>query len=95
MKWRQQFGAVLCGVLLIAVISAVAIRANVPAVAAGAFGLTDTSASNPPLANRPNTTSRAKEPPTRGPRVSLPFEITSPGDVGSLWDVGPAYDLSR
>jgi hypothetical protein len=31
------------------------------------------------------------------PRLTTlaPLEITSPGDVGSLWDEGPAYDLSR
>jgi hypothetical protein len=99
MKWRQQIGAALCGIFFLGVIAAVAIRTMAPGVARGEFksDSADTPASQLMFANHLNTTSRVKTQPIR-PRLlpqPSPLEFTSPGDVGSLWDEGPAYDLSR
>ena len=47
MNWRQQIDAVLCGMLFLAVMAAVAIRTMVPDVARVEFKAADTPASQP------------------------------------------------
>jgi len=86
MRWRHQIEAVLCAVFLLTTIVVVAVKTLAPGTAA--------SKSNPqaPLANRLSITSRAKVPPAAR---YLSLEDSTTGDEGSLWDEGPAYDLSR
>jgi hypothetical protein len=99
MSRREQIKAVVCAILLLASVVAVAIRVLAGDIASVEFkaGLVDNPVPDPTLANRLNTTSMAKAPPIRKPQVSQSssLEILSPGDEGSLWDEGPAYDLSR
>jgi hypothetical protein len=96
MCWRQQIAAGLCAAFLLAGIVAFAIKAVAFDVGSGKLKLAneDRSGSQPTFASNKNTTSRAKA----APRRLLPFpqlEIVSPGDVGSLWEDGPAFDLSH
>jgi hypothetical protein len=99
MNWRQQIGVALCGTVLLAVMAAVATKTMIPAVARGELKIesADTQASQSTFANRLNSTSRAKTQPIKRRLFSQPspFEIISPSDVGSVWDDGPAYDLSQ
>jgi hypothetical protein len=89
MRWRQQIAADLCAAFLLAGMVAVAIRA----VAFDA-GSGNRSVSQPTLASNENTTSWAKAAPRR--LLPIPqLELVPPGDVGSLWEDGPAFDLSH
>jgi hypothetical protein len=96
MRWRQQIAAGLCGVFLFAGMVALAIKAVAFDTGSGKLklGREDRSASQPTFAGNEKMTTRAKAPPKR----LLPFpqlEIISPGDEGSLWEDGPAFDLSH
>ena len=57
------------------------------------LGRDSRSAFHSTLASNENTTSRAKAAPRR--LLPIPqLEIVSAGDVGSLWEDGPTFDLS-
>jgi len=89
MRWRQQIAAGLCAAFLLAGMVAVAIKA----VAFNA-GSGNCSVSQPTLASNESTTSWAKAAPQR--LLPIPqLELVPPGDVGSLWEDGPAFDLSH
>ena len=89
MRWRQQIAAGLCAAFLLAGMVAVAIKA----VAFDAGG-GNRSVSQPTLASNENTTSWAKAATRR--LLPIPqLELVPPGDVGSLWEDGPAFDLSH
>jgi len=95
MCWRQQIAAGVCAAFLLAGIVAFAIKAVAFEAGSGKLELAneDRSGSQPTFASNKNATSRAKAVPRR----LFPFpqlEIVSPGDVGSLWEDGPAFDLS-
>jgi hypothetical protein len=98
MGWRYQIEAVLCAVLLLASTIVVGIRTLAAHFASLEFEteLIEHQVAQPTLSSL-NTTSRAKAPPIRKPRVSQSssLEITSQVDEGSLWDQGPPYDLSK
>jgi hypothetical protein len=89
MRWRQQIAADLCAAFLLAGMVALAIRA-----AAFNAGSGNPSVSQPTLASNENTTSWAKPAPQR--LLPIPqLELVPQGDVGSLWEDGPAFDLSH
>ena len=93
MSWRHQLEAVLCAILLLASIVLVAVRSVVVSPASGGVDVgvvTDPVQSD--RGNPRNTMSRAKEPELT-PRLSP--ELEAPTDLGSLWEDGPAYDLSQ
>ena len=85
MGTRKQIGALLCAILLLASLAAIAIRS-----------LTPVTANDQPVATAAknlNTTNRAKAPLPRYLEVPS-FEITT-RDEGALWDEGLAYDISE
>ena len=94
MSWRHQIEAVLCAVFLLATIVVVAVKTLVPGIAASQSksDWTEDSISEVLLTNPSKITSRAKLPRAT-PYSSL--EGSTTGDEGSLWDEGPAYDLSQ
>jgi hypothetical protein len=94
MSWHHQLEAVLCAILLLASIFAVAIRPLVIGVVGVEVSVGLSTDQVPkPRANPLNTMRKA--PPIIVPRLSQsPLEINL-GDEGSLWDAGPAYDLSQ
>jgi hypothetical protein len=94
MGWRHQLEAVVCAVLLLASMLLVAVRSL---VVPSASGNTDVAVSADQARIEDETShasSRAKTPKlSRLQSRGFP-EFTSTRDVGSLWDDGPAYDLS-
>jgi hypothetical protein len=94
MSWHHQLEAVLCAILLLASILAVAIRPLVVGIAGVEVNIGLSTDQVPkPRANPLNTMSKA--PPIIIPRPSQsPLEM-NPGDEGSLWDEGPAYDFRK
>ena len=89
MRWRHQFEAVVCAVLLLASMLLVAVRSLVVPPATENTEVAISIGQNPR-----NATSWAKNPKlNRGQPWGLP-ELKSRQDIGSLWDDGPAHDLS-
>lgn len=92
MSWRHQLEAVLCAIFLFVSLLAVAVRFVLVAPASGQIkpgiqGVAHTRAV------KHNTTSKAKDTP-KGARPAAQNAFDSRTDLGSLWDNGPAYDLS-
>jgi hypothetical protein len=94
MEWRYQVEAVLCAVLLLASIVLVAVRSL---SAATGEVKTATGADQSLNGNSLHSTTRFKQlrPLPRHPSQQYATELKSPNDLGSLWDQGPAYDLSK
>jgi len=91
MCWRDQFEGVLCTILLLAVILVIAVRSLVSGPAIGRSNEIPTTAHIERVPANTHTT--AKQPKLKDRQQG--FELSSPSDLGSLWDEGPAYDLSR
>lgn len=92
MRWRQQIAAGLCAAFLLAGMVAIAIKAV--AFDAGM----NRSVSQPTLASNENSNENTTSWAKAAPRRLLPIpqlELVPPGDVGSLWEDGPAFDLSH
>ena len=92
MDWRYQFEAVLCAILLLSSILLVSVRSL---GVSPAIGGTSSDQVQRAKANSHNITSWTKQ---RKPISRLPHqipELETSTDAGSLWDQGPAYDLSR
>ena len=79
MDWRQLIAAMVGTIALIL----------------GIASLMEAPVHKPDPASHQNTADKAKAAPVRALRASDPFEFPAPWDEGSLWDQGPAYDLSR
>ena len=96
MGWRHQLEALLCAILLLASIVFFAARLLVASPASGEVKVeVSTDQLRSDRRNVDNTTSRAKDPKLT-PRLSQDGpEFPAPADLGSLWDEGPAYDLSQ
>ena len=96
MGWRYQLEALLCAILLLASTLFVAARLL---FAHPASGDVNAEMSNDQLPsdrrNVPDATSRAKDPKPAPRLQQVPPELATPTDLGSLWDEGPAYDLSQ
>jgi hypothetical protein len=97
MSWRAHIATVLGGTILLAGLIAITTRPVVVGVTGVTLktGLVSDQILQPKIANRLKGTSLPKTIPGRTPEISTSFEIPSFGDEGSLWDEGPAYDLSR
>src|SRR5262245_22970378 len=95
MGWRYQFEAVLCAILLLGSILLVAVRSVGVSPAVG--GLTPNDADQRFAGNSLRSTTRLRElkPPLRYSSQQHITELKSANDLGSLWDQGPAYDLSK
>ena len=89
MRWRNQLEAVVCAVLLLASLLLVAVRSLVVPPASGNAAVAISIDQNPR-----NATSRAKNPKLKRAQSWRLPELKSTQDVGSLWDDGPAHDLS-
>ena len=92
MSWRHQLEAVLCAIFLFVSLLAVAVRFVLVAPASGQIkpgiqGVAHTRAV------KHNTTSKAKDTP-KGARPAAQNAFDFRTDWGSLWDDGPAYDIS-
>ena len=96
MGWRHQVEALLCAILLLASTIFIAARLLLAHPASGAV---NAEISNDQLPsdrrNVHDATSRAKDPKPTPRLQQIPPELTTPTDLGSLWDEGPAYDLSQ
>jgi hypothetical protein len=94
MCWRDHFAGVLCTVLLLAVILVFAVRSLAvgPAIGGPKDGLTTAHIESVPVSTH-RAIIPAKRPKLKERQPA--FELSSPSDLGSLWDDGPAYDLSR
>ena len=96
MGWRHQLEALLCAILLLASIFFFAARLLVASPASGEAKVevsTDQLRSN--RRHVDNTTSRAKDPKLTARLSQGGPELPAPADLGTLWDEGPAYDLSQ
>ena len=93
MGWRYQVEAVLCAVLLLASIVLVAVRSLRPATGAEEAA---TGAHQSLNGDSLHSTIRLKQlkPLPRYFSQHL-IELNSANDLGSLWDQGPVYDLSK
>jgi hypothetical protein len=97
MSWRHQLEAVLCAIFLLVSLLVVAMRSLlvIPAngqIKPGIMSTQDTAHVRSP--NHNNTTTKAKDAPKSAPLAAQKgFDPRT--DLGSLWDEGPAYDLSR
>ena len=93
MGWRYQVEAVVCAVLLLASILLVAVRSLSPAAEG------EKSASGPHQSlngHSLHSTIRLKQLKPLPRHFSQHLtELNSANDLGSLWDQGPAYDLSK
>jgi len=86
MNWRHQFEGVLCATLLLAGILLVVVRSLGASAAIGSDQVQRVNTNTTSWPKRPKLISRSWQPTP---------ELESPTDVGSLWDQGPVYDLSR
>jgi hypothetical protein len=96
MGWRHQVEAVLCAILLLGSILLVAVRSLGVSPAIGGVE-TSTDADQSFGGNSLRSTTRLKQlkPPLRYSSQQHITELKSANDLGSLWDQGPAYDLSK
>jgi hypothetical protein len=90
MSWRHQLEGLICAIFLLASILAIAVRPLALRLADVEFKVR-LSTQQEALARSSGTTIRNKVP-----RVTTPqsFSLASPNDEGSLWEDGPAYNLS-
>lgn len=89
MSWRHQLEAVLCAIFLFVSLLAVAVLC----ARGSASGQIKPGIQGVTRAVKHNTTSKAKDTP-KGARPAAQNAFDSRTDLGSLWDNGPAYDLS-
>jgi hypothetical protein len=84
MSWRHQLEGLICAIFLLASILAIAVRPLAVRLADVEFKV------------RLSTQQEALARSSKAPRVTTPqsFSLASPNDEGSLWDDGPAYNLS-
>ena len=92
MGWRHQLEALLCAILLLASVFFFAARLLVASPASGEVKVDQLRSDR---RNVDNTTSRAKDPKLTSRLSQDGPEFPAPADLGSLWDEGPAYDLSQ
>ena len=96
MGWRHLLEALLCAILLLASIFFFAARLLVASPASGEVKVeVSTDQLRSDRRNVDNTTSRAKDPKLTSRLSQDGPEFPAPADLGSLWDEGPAYDLSQ
>jgi hypothetical protein len=96
MSWRHQLEAVLCAIFLLVSLLVVAMRSLLVIPANGQIKPGIMSAQDSAYARSPNhnTTTKVKDAPkSASPAAQKGFDPRT--DLGSLWDEGPAYDLSR
>jgi hypothetical protein len=97
MSWRHHVEAVFCAVLLLASVFLLALQSILPIATrrqSASEGLIDqTSAST----QAPHFSTMSKSKNLIAPqRARAPQDGLDPlSDLGSLWDEGPTYDLSR
>jgi len=96
MGWRYQFEAVLCAILLLGSVLLVSVPSLRVSPAVGGVE-TPTDPNQSFRGNSLSSTTRLKElkPPLRYSSQQHIIELKSANDLGSLWDQGPAYDLSK